>query len=105
MSEDEEPMTIGQLAARTGLPIKAIRDLEWRGLICTPDRSHRNYRLSDSSALRSSEAIVSLRSLGMTIKQIEQLVSLYLDHSASLGSSNQWNSLHGAAPISPGSWA
>jgi DNA-binding transcriptional MerR regulator len=39
---DNELMTVGQLAARTGLTIKAIRDLEGRGLIYTAGRSRAN---------------------------------------------------------------
>jgi MerR family transcriptional regulator, copper efflux regulator len=80
MPEHEELMTIGQLAARTGLSIKTIRELEGRGLIYTAGRSEANYRLFDSSALWCCETIGNLRSLGLTIKEIEQLAAVYLDH-------------------------
>lgn len=42
-------MTIGELAERTGVSRKTIRDLEGRGLIYTAGRSQANYRLFDWS--------------------------------------------------------
>ena len=76
---EDELMTIGQLAARTGLTIKAIRDLEGRGLIYSAGRSEGNYRLFDFSALWCCEVVGNLRSLGLTIKEIGQLAGVYLD--------------------------
>lgn len=72
-------MTVGQLAARTGLSIKAIRELEGRGLIYTAGRSPANYRLFDESALWCAQVVGNLRSLGLTINEIEQLAGVYLD--------------------------
>lgn len=72
-------MTVGQLAARTGLTIKAIRELEGRGLIYSAGRSEGNYRLFDSDALWCCEVIGHLRALGLTLKEIEQLHGGYLD--------------------------
>lgn len=72
-------MTIGQLAARTGLTVKAIRQLEGRGLIYSAGRSEGNYRLFDSSAVWCCQVITNLRSLGLTLKEIEQLAGVYLE--------------------------
>lgn len=72
-------MTVGELAARTGLSIKAIREFEGRGLIYTVGRSPSNYRLFDESALWCAHTICNLRSLGLTIKEIEQLADVYLN--------------------------
>src|SRR5438552_17035709 len=80
MPEHERLMTIGQLAARTGLSIRSIRELEARRLIYTAGRSEANYRLFDASALWCCEVIGNLRSLGLTIKEIEQLAGAYFDH-------------------------
>jgi hypothetical protein len=44
-------MTVGELARRTGMSIKAIRQFEASGLICSVDRSESNYRLFDETAL------------------------------------------------------
>jgi hypothetical protein len=43
-------MTIGQLARRTGVSIKTLREYERLGLIYTLGRSESNYRLFDESA-------------------------------------------------------
>jgi len=72
-------MTVGQLAARTGFSIKAIRELEARRLIYMAGRSPANYRLFDESAPWCAQVIRNLRSLGLTIKEIEQLAGVYLD--------------------------
>jgi MerR family transcriptional regulator, copper efflux regulator len=72
-------MTIGQLSRRTGLSIKAIRDYEARGLIYNTGRSAGNYRLFGESALWCAAAIRGLRSLGLTVKEIEGLAGVYLN--------------------------
>ena len=77
-SGDGELMTVGELARRTGLSIKAIRQYEALGLIYTAGRSDGGYRLFDDSALGCAQVISTLRSLGLTIKEIDQLGSAYL---------------------------
>lgn len=79
MPEHEQLMTVGRLAARTGFSVKAIRELEGRGAIYSVGRSESNYRLFDYSALWSCEAIGDLRSLRLTITEIEQLAGIHLD--------------------------
>jgi MerR family copper efflux transcriptional regulator len=71
-------MTVGELARRTGLSIKAIRQYEALGLIYSAGRSEGNYRLFDESALWCAQVISTLRSLGLTIKEIQQLGNAYL---------------------------
>jgi len=71
-------MTVGQLSRRTGLSIKAIRQYEALGLIYSAGRSDGNYRLFDESALWCATVIQTLRSLGLTIKEIDQLGRAYL---------------------------
>jgi len=53
-SSEERLMTVGQLARRTGLSIKAIRQFEASGLIYSAGRSESNYRLFDQTALLST---------------------------------------------------
>jgi DNA-binding transcriptional MerR regulator len=84
MYRGEEPrtgrlMTVGELARRTGMSAKKIRELEGLGLIYSVGRSESNYRLFDESALWCVQVINSLRSLGLTIKEIEQLAAVYQD--------------------------
>ena len=71
-------MTVGQLSRRTGLSIKAIRQYEALGLIYSAGRSEGNYRLFDESALWCAQVIETLRSLGLSIKEIDRLARAYL---------------------------
>lgn len=77
-SGDGGLMTVGELARRTGLSIKAIRRYEALGLIYSAGRSQGGYRLFDDSALWCAQVVERLRSLGLTIKEIDQLGSAYL---------------------------
>ena len=74
-----ELMTVGELAARTGMSPKAIREFEGMGLIYSAGRSEANYRLFDESAIWCIQVIGSLRSVGLTIREIQQLAASYLD--------------------------
>jgi DNA-binding transcriptional MerR regulator len=66
-------MTVGELAGRTGLSHKQIRELEGRGLIYSVGRSESNYRLFDETALWCVRTIGELRELGLTLSEIERL--------------------------------
>jgi MerR family copper efflux transcriptional regulator len=74
-----ELMTVGELADRSGMSPKAIREFEGMGLIYSVGRSEANYRLFDESAIWCVEVIDNLRALGLTIKQIQQLAAVYLE--------------------------
>jgi MerR family transcriptional regulator, copper efflux regulator len=74
-----ELMTVGELAGRTGMSPKAIREFEGLGLIYSVGRSEANYRLFDESAIWCVQVIENLRALGLTIKQIQHLAAVYLD--------------------------
>jgi MerR family copper efflux transcriptional regulator len=78
MHRDDELMTVGELARCTGLSVKAIRQYEALGLIYSAGRSDGGYRLFDESALWCAQVVSTLRSLGLTIKEIDQLGSAYL---------------------------
>lgn len=72
-----KPMTIGQLARETGVPIKTLREYEHLGLIYTLGRSGSNYRLFNDEALWCVHVIGVLRSLGLTLKEIQEISSFY----------------------------
>ena len=78
MEQKSGLMTIGDLAQRTGLSVKAIREFEGRGLIYSAGRSPSNYRLFDDAALWCIGMIKTLRGLGLTIKEIEELTAVYM---------------------------
>lgn len=73
-------MTVGQLARRSGLSRKAVRELEGRGLIYTVGRSDSGYRLFSEDALWCTRTIGELRALGLTLAQIEALHRHYRAH-------------------------
>ena len=66
-------MTVGQLAERTGLSRRAIRELEGLGLIYSVGRSDSNYRLFDEASVRCVQTIGELRGMGFTLAQIGRL--------------------------------
>ena len=72
-------MTVGQLARRTGVPIKALRTFEDLGFLSTLGRSESNYRLFGEEAVRCVQVVQSLRSLGLTLKAIRALVTAHCE--------------------------
>lgn len=73
-----KPMTVGQLSRRTGVPIKVLREYERLGFLYTLGRSDSNYRLFDDSALWCVLTIQQMRALGLTLKEIREVVAIYL---------------------------
>jgi MerR family copper efflux transcriptional regulator len=67
-------MTIGQLSRRTGVPIKLLRTYEDWGFLYTRGRSRSNYRLFGEETLQCVQTVQSLRSLGLTLKEIQALL-------------------------------
>ena len=67
-------MTIGQLSRHTSVPIKLLRTYEDFGFVCTRGRSESNYRLFGEEALRCVQAVQGLRSLGLTLKEIQAFI-------------------------------
>ncbi len=74
----EPLMTIGQLARRTGIPINRLREYERLGLLYTRGRTESNYRLFGEETVWCVELIRALRSLGLTIKEIQEMTSWYV---------------------------
>lgn len=71
-----ELMTVGELARRTGLSVRLIREYEGLGLIYSVGRSEGNYRLFDEAALWCAGAVEQLRALGLTLTEIQELAVL-----------------------------
>lgn len=71
-----KPMTIGQVADRTGLAVSAIRFYEEKGLI-TSTRLPNRHRVFDRLVLRRVSFIMITQQLGYTLEEIrDQLDSL-----------------------------
>ena len=73
-------MTIGQLSRRSGVSIKVLREYERLGFLYTLGRSESNYRLFGEETLWCVRAVQGLRSLGLTLKEIQDLLQRYAKH-------------------------
>lgn len=71
-------MTIGELSARTGVPVKRLRHYDDLGFVYTVGRSAGNFRLYDESALWCVRAVETWRALGLTLAEIGDLTEAYL---------------------------
>ena len=71
-------MTIGEVSGASGLPAKTIRYSEDIGLVRPPRRDN-GYRAYREQELHKLRFLHRARSLGFTIDQCRQLLSLYED--------------------------
>ncbi|MBC9711466.1 MerR family transcriptional regulator [Streptomyces sp. TRM66268-LWL] len=69
-----ELLTIGQLASRTGLPVRTIRYWSDAGALPVVDRSPGNYRLYDAASVARLELIRTLRDLGLGLDDVRAVV-------------------------------
>ena len=76
----EELYSIGELARRTGLTVKAIRFYSDRGLVPPTDRTAAGYRLYDVTAVARLDLIRTLRELDLDLATIRKV----LDHETAL---------------------
>ncbi|GAA0690425.1 MerR family transcriptional regulator [Kitasatospora atroaurantiaca] len=66
--------SIGDLARRTGLTVKAIRFYSDRGIVPPTDRSPAGYRLYDIDAVTRLDLVRTLRDLGLDLPTIRKVV-------------------------------
>ena len=69
---DEQPglLTIGQLARRTGLPVRTLRFWSDEGAVPPVSRSASGYRLYDAAAAARVELVRTLRELGFALPEV-----------------------------------
>jgi MerR family copper efflux transcriptional regulator len=72
-------MNIGAAAKASGISAKMIRHYEGIGLIDQSRRSPAGYRIYSSNDLHTLSFVKSARSLGFSLDQIKQLLSLWQD--------------------------
>jgi DNA-binding transcriptional MerR regulator len=73
---DAEMLKIGELARRTGLPVKRIHYYERRGLLEPSARSETGYRLYGAEEVARLEFIKRAKLLRLTLEEIRELVGL-----------------------------
>ncbi|MEX2549388.1 MAG: MerR family transcriptional regulator [Nitriliruptoraceae bacterium] len=69
-------MTIGELATRSGVPVKTIRFYDEEQLLSGVERSPAGYRLFDPSHLRRLRLIRAMRSLDLPLAEVRVLVEV-----------------------------
>ena len=69
-------LRIGELAARTGVSVKAIRQYERLGLVYSAGRTAANYRLFPPEAIACVRAVKLWRSLGFSLKEMVALARI-----------------------------
>jgi Cu(I)-responsive transcriptional regulator len=74
-----DPLNIGQAAAAAGVSAKMIRHYEGIGLIPKARRTYSGYRTYSDNEIHVLRFIRHARSLGFSIKEIGELVSLWQD--------------------------
>ena len=72
-------LNIGQAAAVSGVSAKMIRHYEAIGLIPSPPRTEAGYRRYSEKEVHVLRFIRHARNLGFSVKQIAELLSLWLD--------------------------
>lgn len=72
-------MNIGDVAKVTGISAKMIRYYEDTGLIRAALRTHSGYRVFTENDIQTLRFVGRVRSLGFTIKQIDNMLALWRD--------------------------
>jgi len=72
-------LTIGKVAALSGVPAKTIRFYEEAGIIASADRDENRYRTYSEADVQTLRFIAHARNLGFSLKDVAELLSLYRD--------------------------
>ncbi|MFF8384665.1 helix-turn-helix domain-containing protein [Streptomyces kanasensis] len=68
-------LTIGELARRTGLPVRTIRFWSDNGVVEPTDRSTGGYRLYDPDAVARLDLVRTLRELGLDLDTVRRVLA------------------------------
>ncbi|MGH3122858.1 MAG: MerR family transcriptional regulator, partial [Streptosporangiaceae bacterium] len=72
--DDAGMLTIGQLAQRTGLPVRTIRYWSDIGAVPPAGRTGRNHRRYDAAAVARLELVATLRELGLGLAEVRRVL-------------------------------
>lgn len=75
MNEDEVRYTIGDLARRTGLPVKTIRFYADAGIVPETGRTPAGYRVYDVGAVARLDLVRTLRDLGVDLPTVRRVLA------------------------------
>ena len=73
------PLTIGQVAERSGIGIETVRFYERKGLVEEPPRADSGYRQYPEDVVARIRFIRRAKELGFKLSEISQLLSLRVD--------------------------
>ena len=76
-----DPMNIGAVAERSGVPPKSIRYYESIGLIQPAERRSNGYRSYSPLDMRTLAFIKRARGLGFSVEEVRDLLDLWRDRS------------------------
>lgn len=82
---DQDWLTRGQIADRTGVGIETVRFYERKGLLEDPPRTRAGYRQYDQDAIRRLRFIRRAKELGFSLADVRDLISLRLDPDTECG--------------------
>ena len=68
------PITVGQVARRTGLTPKAIRLYESRGLLHSPDRTTAGYRTYTNRDIDLLRFVRQAKALGLRLDEVKEII-------------------------------
>lgn len=74
-----DPLSISVLARRTGVSSKSLRYWERLGLLPRASRTHTGYRLFTPEAARHVHFILKCKSVGLTLREMKQLLEMARD--------------------------
>ncbi len=82
-------ITIGKLAARTGVSVETVRYYERSGFLPAPDRLPSGYRVYGTDTINRVKFIREAQSLGFSLSEINELLSLTDDPTADCAQVNE----------------
>ncbi|AKV00577.1 Transcriptional regulator, MerR family [Labilithrix luteola] len=71
---ERQPLTIGELSKRTGIPVKTLRFYSDEGLLPPARRSRSNYRLYDEEQVVRLDLVRTLREAGLDLATIRKVL-------------------------------